>query len=494
MKSDAEVLLMKRERAKGRTQEQAAAKAGMSVQTVRSYERLGKLPNQLKQPRGYLTRPNPFEEDWPWIAAQLGRDSALQATTLFALLCEQHPGRYQAIQLRTLQRQIAAWRAQHGPEKEVFFPQVHEPGRAAQSDFSHMSDLGVTLGGIPLPHLIFHLVLTFSNVEAVQVCLSESFESLAEGVETCLWQLGGVPREHRTDHLSAAIRPLDVEGRAQATARYAALMAHYGLVPTANNAGEAHENGDVEQAHHRFKVAVDQALRVRGSRDFPDRTAYVHFLQGIVRQRNLTRETRWAEERQTLRPLPAMPLGLCRELRAPVNRFSTIQVLANTYSVPSRLIGTTLMVRARAETIEVYRATVHLLTIPRLLGKGQHRIDYHHVIWSLVRKPGAFAHYRFRDDLFPTLTFRRTYDALKQAAPTTADRHYVRVLHLAASTSEVGVETALGLLLEQGTTPTYDTVRDLVRIPTASAIPTLTTPVLDLTVYDRLLVGEVAHV
>ena len=138
MKSDAEVLLMKRERAKGRTQEQAAAKAGMSVQTVRRYERLGKLPNQLKQPRGYLTRPNPFEEDWPWIAAQLGRDSALQATTLFALLCEQHPGRYQAIQLRTLQRQIAAWRAQHGPEKEVFFPQVHEPGRAAQSDFSHM--------------------------------------------------------------------------------------------------------------------------------------------------------------------------------------------------------------------------------------------------------------------------------------------------------------------------------------------------------------------
>jgi hypothetical protein len=494
MKSNAEVLLMKRERAKGRTQEQAAAKAGMSVRTVRKYEHLAKLPNQLKQPRDYRTRPNPFEEDWPWIAAQLGRDSALQATTLFALLCAQHPGRYQAIQLRTLQRQIAVWRAQHGPEKEVFFPQLHEPGRIAQSDFTHMSDLGVTIGGIPFPHLIFHLVLTYSNVEAVQVCLSESFESLAEGLESCLWQLGGVPREHRTDHLSAAIRPLDVGGRAQATARYGALMAHYGLTPTANNAGEAHENGDVEQAHHRFKVAVDQALRVRGSRDFPDRAAYGHFLQGIVRQRNLTRERRWSEERQTLRPLPAMPLALCRELRVLVNRFSTIQVLSNTYSVPSRLIGTTLTVRVHAETIAVYRATVHLLTIPRLLGKGQHRIDYRHVIWSLVRKPGAFAHYRFRDDLFPTLTFRRTYDALQQAVPVTADRHYVRLLHLAASTSEAEVETALGLLLEQGNTPTYDTVRDLVRVPTASAIPKLSTPVLDLSVYDRLLVGEVANV
>ncbi len=501
MKSDAEVLLMKRERAKGRTQEQAAARAGMGVVTARKYEHLGKLPSQLKAPRDYRTRPNPFEEDWPWVVAQLKRDSALQATTLFALLCEQHPGRYQATQLRTLQRQIATWRVQRGPEKEVFFPQVHEPGRVAQSDFTHMTDLRVTLGGVAFPHLVFHLVLTYSNVEAVQVCLSESFESLAEGLESCLWQLGGVPREHRTDHLSAAIRPLDVEGRVQATTRYQALLAHYGLEPTVNNAGEAHENGDVEQAHHRFKLAVDQALRVRGSRDFSDRATYTRFLQDLVRKRNLTREARWSEERQVLRPLPTMPLGLCRELRVTVTRFSTMQVLGNTYSVPSRLIGATLTVRVRAETVEVYHGTAHLLTAPRLLGKGQHRIDYHHVIWSLVRKPGAFANYRYRDDLFPTLTFRRAYDALQAAFPKLADRHYVRILHLAASTSEAEVETALGLLLEQqGAIPTYDAVRDLVRVPTTSAIPTLTKPVLDLSVYDQLLgqavvagVGEASH-
>ena len=200
------------------------------------------------------------------------------ATTLFALLTEQHPGRYQASQLRTLQRQIATWRVQHGPEQEVMFPQVHEPGKVAQSDFTHMTDLDVTLAGIAFPHLVFHLVLTYSNVEAVQICLSESFESLAEGLESCLWQLGGVPRQHRTDHLSAAFRPLDTRGWAEATTRYQALLAHYGLTPTTNNAGEAHENGDVEQAHHRFKVAVDQALRVRGSRDFADRATYARFL------------------------------------------------------------------------------------------------------------------------------------------------------------------------------------------------------------------------
>lgn len=490
MKSDAEVLLMKRERSKGRTQQQAAARAGMGVVTARKYEHLDKLPSQLKQPRSYRTRLDPFQEDWDWIVAQLQRDPALQATTLFALLNEQHPGRYQAGQLRTLQRQIAVWRVRHGPEQEVIFPQVHEPGRIAQSDFTHMTDLGVTLGGIAFPHLVFHLVLTYSNVEAVSICPSESFESLAEGLESCLWQLGGVPRQHRTDHLSAALRPLSTDGRAQATARYAALMAHYGLEPTVNNAGEAHENGDVEQSHHRFKVAVDQALRMRGSRDFPDRAAYAHFLQDLVRRRNLTREKRWSEERQALRPLPATPLRLCRELQMRVSRFSTMQVLTNTYSVPSRLIGTTLTVRVRGETIEVYHGSAHLLTMPRLLGKGQHRIDYRHVIWSLVRKPGAFASYRYRDDLFPSLVFRRAYDRLQAATPSQADRHYVRVLHLAASISEAEVETALGLLLDQGMTPTYDAVRDLVRIPSTSAIPVLSQPVIDLGVYDRLLALE----
>src|SRR3989449_11690753 len=127
MKQDAEVLLMLRERAKGRTQEQAAARSGMSVRTVRSYERRVRLPSQLKQPRTYRTRPDPFADDWPWVQAHLERDSAVQAQTLFALLSDQHPGRDQVGQLRTLQRRIALWRAQHGPEKEVMFAQIHHP-------------------------------------------------------------------------------------------------------------------------------------------------------------------------------------------------------------------------------------------------------------------------------------------------------------------------------------------------------------------------------
>jgi hypothetical protein len=487
MKRDPEVLRMRKERATGHTQAQAAARAGMSERTVRKYEQLGQLPSQVKQPRRYRTRPNPFAEVWSWVVAQLERDPALQGTTLFALLRQAHPGRFQAGQLRTLQAHVAAWRAESGPEREVIFPQVHQPGIAAQSDFTHMADLGITLGGVPFPHLLFHLVFVYSNVEAVQICSSETFEALAEGLERCLWQLGGVPRQHRTDHLSAAIRPLDATGRVEATERYAALLRHYGLEPTTNNAGEAHENGDVEQAHFRFKQAVDQALRVRGSREFVQRAAYARFLQHLVAQRNLTRQTRWAAEQAVLRPLPAAPLAWCRELRVPVSRFSTIQVLRNTYSLPSRLIGSTVLVRVHAETLDVYRGTTQVWTMPRLVGRGQHRIDYRHVIWSLVRKPGAFAHYRFRDDLFPTLHFRRAYDALVAAQAGRADRDYVRLLHLAASSSEAEVDTALGLLLEQGTAPTFDVVRDLVRVPAVAGVPRLGARVLDLRAYDRLL-------
>ncbi len=482
-----------KERSKGRTQAQAAAKAGMSLGTARKYERAARVPSQLKQPRTYRTHPHPFADDWPWVVEQLGRDPALQAKTLFGLLIERAPDRYRPGQLRTFQRHVAAWRLEHGPGKEVIFPQVHRPGVAVQSDFTHMDDLNISLGGVPFPHLLFHLVFVYSNVEAVRVCFAESFEALVEGLEAGLWALGGVPRQHRTDHLGAAIRPLDHAGQAQARERYAAVMRHYGMEPTVNNAGMAHENGDVEQAHHRCKEAVDQALRARGSRDFPDRAAYERFLQELVRRRNATREGRWAEERAALRPLPATPLAPCREVQVRVGRFSTIQVLRNTYSVPARLIGATVLVRVRAETLELYRGTARLLTLPRLLGHGRHRIDYRHVIWSLVRKPGAFANYRYHDDLFPTVTFRRAYDALAAGRPERADREYVRVLHLAASTSEAEVEAALALLLEQRAAPTLDAVRELVRLPGPAAVPELTATPLDLGVYDRLLGGEGGH-
>ncbi len=176
-----------------------------------------------------------------------------------------------------------------------------------------------------------------------------------------------------------------------------------------------------------------------------------------------------------------------------VSRFSTMTVLNNTYSVPSRLIGTRVLIRVRAETLEGYVGTSRAFTLPRLVGKKQHRIQYQHLIWSLVRKPGAFAASRYRDELFPTTTFRRAYDQLGQASSVRADREYVRVLHLAASTSESEVETALTLLRETGKLPSFDAVRDLVSPPPALAVPQIEKPTLDLTSYDQVLPSRRSH-
>jgi hypothetical protein len=493
VKKDTEIRLYLQERKKGMTQKVAAARAGIGERTARKYEQAAALPSQLKHLHDWKTRIDPFEEDWAWVVAQLERDPALQGSTLFALLCERHPDRYRPTQVRTLQRHIQQWRVLYGPDREVMFAQQHVPGERGQSDFTHMEDLDVTIADVPFPHMVHHFVLTYSNVEAVSICFSESFEALAEGIEKALWQIGGVPAQHRTDHLSAAVKNA---GKAQAkdwTVRYTALMGHYGMQPTKNNVTIAHENGDVEQSHHQFKRAVDQALRVRASRNFPNREAYERFLADLVRTRNLKRNAQFVEEQEVLQPLPTTPLAPCQELRVTVSQFSTILVKANVYSVPSRLIGTSLLVRLRAETLEGYVGSTVVFTLSRLVGKQQHRIDYRHVIWSLVRKPGAFVAYRYRDDLFPTTTFRLAYDRLMSGGVERADRDYVRVLHLAASTSESEVETAIALLLETSALPTFDAVRDLVHAPHSSEVLTLSTPDLDLSPYDKLIPSRRTH-
>ncbi len=490
MKKDGEIKLLLDERSKGLSQKVAAARAGVSERTGRKYEQAGMLPSQMKKPRTHRTRDNPFERDWSWVEAQIRDDPALQTKTLFALLCAAFPGRYQEGQLRTLQRHVRGWRVRHGPGQEVMFPQQHVPGRMAQSDFTSMNALGVSLAGTPFAHLVYHLVLTYSNVEAVRVCFSESFEALAEGLESCLWQIGGVPEWHRTDNLTAAVRDLDREGRHEFTQNYRTLLAHYNMQPSANTAGQAHQNGDVEQSHFRFKQAVDQALRVRGSRDFADRGAYERFLAELVRQRNLTRTQRFEADQSALRPLPAAPLDFTREVTVRVSRFSLIRVLLNHYSVPSRLIGASLKVRVRSESLELYHGPIQVLILPRLSGRNRHRIDYRHLIWSLVRKPGAFANYCYREELFPTTNFRRAYDALRDATPTKADTQYLRILHLAASTSEAEVELAIKLLLEDSRIPTFDAVRDLAGSSKPASAPAIAKAAVDLSDYDTLLASR----
>ena len=297
-----------------------------------------------------------------------------------------------------------------------------------------MAELGVTIAGEPFDHLVYHFVLTYSNWETGTVCFSESFESLSEGLQNALWELGGVPRRHRTDRLTAAVNT-DPEPE-MFTRRYQALLAHYGLEGQAIQPRQANENGDVEQSHHRFKQAVDQALMLRGSRDFAGRGDYQTFLKKLMAGRNANRKERFPEEMAVLSSLPARRLEMARRLKARVDSGSTIHVGGNTYSVPSRLIGERVDVHVGAETLEVWYGARKVDTLPRLRGRGKHRIEYRHVIDWLVRKPGAFEEYRYRDAMFPTSRFRMAYDVLKDRRPGRAVKDYLAVLHLAAQEGE----------------------------------------------------------
>lgn len=481
-------LLMKLSRTE-RTLSIAAAKAGMDEKTARRYRSLKRLPSEVQVEHTWRTREDPFAAVWDEVEGKLKINPGLQAKTLFEDLQRRYPGRFATGQLRTLQRRVKVWRGLNGPGKEVFFPQKHEPGVLGESDFTHMESLGVTIMSQPFDHLVYHFVLTYSNWEAGNICFSESFESLAEGIQDALWQLGGVPAMHRTDRLSAAVSNLDE--KREFTRCYAALLEYYGMSGQKIQPRRANENGDVEQRHYRFKVAVDQALMLRGSREFASREEYAGFLQQMFEQLNTNRRERLTEELTCLHPLPVGRLNTSKKLRVKVRGNSTLPVGGNVYSVHSRLIGEEVEVRLFAERLEVWYAQKKVETMPRLRGKGHHHINYHHIIDWLVRKPGAFAQYRYREDLFPSSRFRIAYDVLKGQSPARGHKEYLKILQLAAGETEAGVDDALRVLLGNKEPLTAKAVK--VMVSSAQEIPPATdvavVPV-DLASYDQLLSSQ----
>jgi hypothetical protein len=476
----------------GKTQEAAAAAAGMSVRAARKWER-GALPSESKAPRSWRTRRDPFEGVWESeLVPLLVRDTerVLQSTTLLDWLEERHPGRFAPGQLRTLQRRLREWRALYGPDREVYFEQEAVPGREAQLDFTHAKSLGVTIAGEPFDHLLFEFLLRFSGWRFVQLAYGETYEALVDGLQNALWVLGGAPEVARSDNLSAATHELKRSGGRALNERFAAVLAHYGLRSTRIRPGQSHENGAVEQGHYRLKSALAQALVLRGSRDFASVEAYAAFVQEAVAKLNRKVEAKLVEERAHLRPLPPKPVPAYTRYTVRVRPWSTIRIYRKTYSVPSRLVGHRVDVHQHADVVEVYYAGKLVERMPRLRGGREHRIDYRHVIWSLVRKPGAFARYRYREELFPSPVFRAAYDALCEGRGERADIEYVRILHLAASTLEATVERALTELLASGETFDYAAVRALAapEKPKVPALAVLSAP--DLGVYDALL-GEI---
>lgn len=445
---------------KGKSLKLSAAKSEMSEKTARKYRDSGQYPSQMKLEHTWRTRQDPFEDVWEEkVKPLLKENPGLEGKTILDYLQRECSGKFQNGQLRTLQRKIKSWRATDGPPKEVYFPQDHYPGDLCASDFTHMDSLDITIQKQSFAHMIYHFVLTYSNWETGTICFSESFESLGTGLQDALWELGGVPKRHRTDRLSAAVQK--PEHPEEFTRRYQALLDHYGLCGEKIQAGKGNENGDVEQSHYRFKEAVDQALMLRGSRDFSSEKEYRKFLREIFRQRNSGRRERFQEELKILKAIPQRRFLDYKELEARVNSFSLIRVAHNGYSVNSRLIGEMVKVRLYVGHLEIWYGQRLMEKLPRLKGKKHHRVCYRHIIDWLVRKPGAFENYRYKEDLFPSTYFRCAYDFLRnRKTKETANKEYLGILYLAATESEMRVEEVIRNLFKKEITVSLEAVKE----------------------------------
>ena len=470
----------------GSSLKDAAANAGMDPKTARKC-----LANDIqKQPESHTwrTRKDDFESVWSEVTAMLTAQPRLEAKTIFEFLVKKYPGIFQEKHLRTLQRRVKTWKGQSGEAKEVYFTQVHIPGRLSSSDFSHMNELKVTIQGVLFSHMIYHFVLTYSNWESVMICFSENLESLSEGLQNALWQLGGSTMNHLTDRLTAAMS--NFANQPKFGARYKALLDHYEMVGTKTQPYSGNENGDVEQAHNRFKKAVDQALMLRDSRDFSSVAEYQVFLREIVVGRNSARTDRLQEELISLNPLPKNRLQNDTMYRLRVGRGSTVSVKKNPYSVHSRLIGETVDVKVTGSTVEIWYQGRKVEEHMRLCGEGKACIKYQHIIDWLMRKPGAFENYIHKEHLFPTSTFRAAYDMLKEACPQRCVKEYLGILKAASQNGEARVGHILKNLMNNETL-SLQLVLEVLSAPNKiESITNVSVSEVNLSIYDSALLQE----
>jgi transposase InsO family protein len=469
----------------------AAACAAISVASAYRIEGDPRLPSQKKPARG-RRRPDPLELVFEAeVVPMLGAAPQLRPVAIFEELQRRHPALHANVR-RTLERRIRAWRALHGAEREIIFRQVHEPGRMGLSDFTEMGDLAVGIAGVPLDHRLYHFRLACSGFEHAHVILGgESYVALAEGLQNALWALGGAPREHRSDSLSAAFRNLNRAAREDLTARYDALCVHYGMEPSRNNRGVAHENGSIESPHGHLKSAIRDALLLRGSGNFADLGAYRHFIDEIMSRKNARNALRITAERATLQPLPENRTCDYEEASAFVTTSGGFTLRKVFYTVPSRLVGHRLRVKLYDDRLELLIGATRLVTLERGRagpnGKHGHVVDYRHVIHTLRRKPMALLNLVYRDQLFPREAYRLMFERLRERlSDRLACKTIVELLSLAHDRAcEAELATLLTEHLVAGRLPDLAALR--VRFaPDPARLPEVLVELVPLSLYEAL--------
>lgn len=424
------------------SQQLASAKAGFSPRSGATIEQGQHHTQQAKRPRQHKTRTSPIDQVWDEVLQpMLENEPTLQPMTLFLYLQreyqdEQGSPLYDQSVLRTLQRRVSYWKAKNGPDKEVIFPQTHVPGKQSLSDFTHMSECHITINGESFPHMLYHFRLVYSKWSYVKVIQSgESFQALSEGLQEALFHLGGTTEEHRTDSLSAAYKNKTKAECDDITQQYEALCAYYQMTPTRNNKGQSHENGSVESSHGHFKNRVKQELLLRGNRDFDSLQAYETWLHDILLQSNHRNSKNVAIEKAALQPLPAHKTVDYELVSTKISGLSILVVKNMTYSVPSRLTGHTLTLHIYQKVIEAYLGSHRVLSFERKYRPShgsRYVIDYRHIIHALIKKPRAFRHCQYRDEILPNDTYRDIWCYLdKQEPRDVAPKIMLRLLKLA---------------------------------------------------------------
>ena len=473
----------------------SALKADVHPQTARKYIRAATPPDQLQKPHTWRTRTDPLEKIWPEVATMLAGAPELEAKMLFEHFLARPDSGLEERHLRTFFRRVRHWRATAGPEREVFFAQDRKPGQLLQLDWTHARELEVTIEGEPLDHLFCQCVLPYSNWQWATRCISESFLSQVSGLQAALRELGGSPECLGTDNSSTATHELEsIPGRGRGfNSDYLELCTHYDLTPITINVGCPHEHGDVESLNRHLKRRINQHLILRGSRNFASLEEYDAFVERVLRAANAKRQKRVAEERASLRPLPASRLAEYREYAPVVSSQSLIRVKKHTYSVPSRLIGQTLRVELYEAQLRVYLGREHLFDLPRLRGDRGTLVDFRHVITPLLRKPGAFTNYRHREALYPSPVYRAALDRLvTDHGQRPGVIEYLQVLKLAAETSTDRVETQLGKHLAATGKWRATQLREEL-MPVAKKVVVLPAWTPNLEAYDTLLGQEVCR-
>jgi len=480
---------------KNSTQISAAAKAGISERSARRIDKQ-QLQPQSTQPRTWRTRKDPLIGVWDAIVVPiLEKDPEITAVGIFDYLCEFHADKFDTRSRRTLERRIKKWRHLCGPAQEVMFLQTHRLGQLGIADFTYYRT-PISIDAEPLDHRLFHYRMPASGWAFVQVIYGgESFAAFSDALQNAFIAAQGVPKELRTDSLSAAYT--NKAQKEEFTQRFKEFAAHYGFTASRNNRGLAHENGAIEASHRHLKAQIEQAIKVRGSHDFKSRAHYEQFIDELVQRRNRRVHDNYLREKRHLQPLPRHKSVNYSEKYVTVSRSSTISVLRVTYTVPSRLIGSSLLARIYDSKIELFLGCDLVLGLERVYSSKKARarsVNYRHVIDALIKKPRAFRQSQLRDDLLPNNNYRLIWQYLDQSLSADEACYYiVKLLYIAKQGEcERQLERFVTRGISDGKLPSMRQCEQMF-LPAVANIPEINVAQHSLQAYGELMAG-VRHV